>query len=297
MPAALDLIRDAGNAVHRAKSLGRGRVEIFDEHARTELAVQFDVEAALRDALAAGNLCLHYQPVTDTITGELRGLEALARWTRDGVPVRPDQFIPVAEQSDLINELGCWALTEATSQLAAWTLDGEYLDAYVAVNISARHLLSASFVSDVRHALGSSGLDPRRLVLEITETVIVHDLISAAIHLDELRTLGVRVAIDDFGTGYTSIRQLWRLPIDILKIDGSFIRDLEIGQDQVIVQLIIEVAHTLGLGVVAECVETESQHQALRDLGCDAIQGYLIARPQPPAQLVASRASASSATA
>jgi len=282
---ALDLLRDADNAVHRAKALGGGRVEIFDEQARAELAAESDLEAALRDALTAGELRLHYQPVTDTFTGELRGFEALARWTRDGIPVTPDEFIPVAEQSELINEVGCWALAEATNQVAAWTREGSYLGAYVAVNISGRHLLSTGFVDDVRHALETSGLDPRRLIVEITETVIVHDLITAVTHLDELRSLGVRVAIDDFGTGYTSIGQLWRLPVDILKIDASFIRDLELGDDQVIVRLIVDVAHTLGLGLIAEGVETEAQHRALRDLNCDAIQGFLISKAQAPEQL------------
>ena len=282
---ALDLLRDSDNAVHRAKNLGRGRVEIFDESARSELAAQTDLEAALRDALDNGDLRLHYQPVTDTITGELRGFEALARWTRDGVAITPDEFIPVAELSELINQLGCWALTEATNQLAEWTRDAMYPNAYVAVNISGRHLLSNDFVDDVRHALHTSGCDPLRLVIEITETVIVRDLITAVAHLNELRALGIRIAIDDFGTGYTSIGQLWRLPVDILKIDGSFIRDLEIGHDQIIVQLMIEVAHTLGLGLIAEGVETKSQQQALQHLNCDAIQGFLISKAQPPEQL------------
>ena len=286
---ALDLLRDADNAVHRAKKLGKGRYEVFDEHARDELAHHNELEQALRAALAAAELTLHYQPVTDTRTGELRGFEALARWTRDGAPVSPAEFIPVAEQSDLINDLGRWVLHEATAQLAAWAAEGRFADAYIAVNVSGRHLLSDRLVTDVRDALAASGLDATRLVIEITETVIVADLLTAVAHLEQVRALGVRVALDDFGTGYTSIGQLWRLPIDVLKIDGSFIRHLETEHDHVIVALMIEVAHTLGLALVAEGVETESQQATLRELHCDAVQGFYIARPQPASQIDAAR--------
>ncbi len=285
---ALDLLRDADNAVHRAKKLGKGRYEVFDEQARDELALHNELEQALRVALDHDDLRLHYQLVTDTVTGVVQGLEALCRWERDGVPVSPADFIPVAEQSDLINDLGCWALRTATRQLAEWTAEGKFPEAYVAVNVSGRHLLSDGLVDDVRAALDESGLDPRRLVIEITETVIVSDLVTAVAHLEAVRALGVRVALDDFGTGYTSIGQLWRLPIDVLKIDGSFIRHLETAHDHVIVELMIEVAHTLGLGLVAEGVETAAQQDTLRELNCDAIQGFLIARPQPPDRVVTS---------
>ena len=281
----LDLLRDADNAVHRAKKLGKGRVELFDEGARDELAAQAELERDLRVALERRDLHLHYQPVTDTMTGGVHGFEALCRWERDGVPVSPAAFIPVAEQSDLVNDIGRWALVEATTQLAAWNRDGRFDGAYVAVNVSGRHLLSSSLVADVEAALAASGLPARQLVIEITETVIVTDLLTAVAHLEAVRALGVRVALDDFGTGYTSIGQLWRLPIDVLKIDGSFVRHLETAHDHVIVELMIEVAHTLGLGLVAEGVETTTQHDTLKALHCDAIQGFLIARPQSPEQL------------
>ncbi|MGE0880991.1 MAG: putative bifunctional diguanylate cyclase/phosphodiesterase [Acidimicrobiia bacterium] len=282
---ALDLLRDADNAVHRAKALGGGRVEIFDDFARSELTANADLEQALRIALDRDELDLHYQPVTDTTTGRLKGFEALARWERDGVTVPPVDFIPVAEQSDLVIELGRWALRRATAQLAAWAAAGLYEDAYVAVNISGRHLLNPRFIDDVRAALDESGLDPRRLVVEITETVIVGDIVTAVGHLDAVRALGVRVALDDFGTGYTSIGQLWRLPVDILKIDRAFVNHLESGNDEVIVKLMIDVAHTLGLGLIAEGVETEEQRSALRDLDCDAIQGWLVAKAKSVKEL------------
>ena len=280
-----ELLRDADNAVHRAKKLGKGRVELFDEVARDELAAAADLERNLREALVADELCLHYQPVTDTVTGAVQGFEALCRWHRPDGPVSPAEFIPVAEQSDLVNDLGRWALRTAAAQLQSWTVEGRFADTYVAVNVSGRHLLSNTLVADVQAALDDTGLDPRRLVIEITETVIVTDLLTAVAHLDAVRALGVRVALDDFGTGYTSIGQLWRLPIDVLKIDGSFVRHLETAHDHVIVELIIEVAHTLGLGLVAEGVETVLQRDTLRALHCDAIQGYLVARPQAPEQL------------
>ncbi|MFN0089199.1 MAG: putative bifunctional diguanylate cyclase/phosphodiesterase [Acidimicrobiales bacterium] len=288
--SSTDLLRDADIAVYRAKQLGKGRVEIFDEHARAELAAQTDLEDALRRALEDGELALHYQPVTDTATGRLRGFEALARWERAGVPISPAEFIPVAEQSDLVNHLGRWALAQAASQLAEWSERGLYRDAYVAVNVSGRHILHPSLVGDVRAALAGSGLDPGRLVVEITESVVVNDVTTAVAQLDKLRALGVRVALDDFGTGYTSIGQLWRLPVDIIKIDRSFVTPLEEPGDHVIVRLMIEVAHTLGLDLVAEGVETAAQRDALRILSCDAIQGYLVARPQPPEQLDAPEA-------
>ena len=283
---ALELLRDADHAVHRAKKLGKGRVEIFDEAARRELALHAELEHDLRRALEAGDLRLHYQPVTDTVTGAIHGFEALCRWTRDGVEVSPVEFIPVAEQSDLVNELGRWALAEAASQLVAWNRRGAHVGAYVAVNVSGRHLLSNGLLADVQQALDRSGLDPARLTIEITETVLVSDLVTAVSQLEAVRALGVRVALDDFGTGYTSIGQLWRLPVDVLKIDGSFIRHLETAHDHVIVELMIDVAHTLGLGLVAEGVETTAQLDTLRQLRCDAIQGYLVARPQAPEDLV-----------
>ena len=282
-----ELLRDADNAVHRAKRRGKGQVEVFDELARAEQAMQADLEKALAAAVEHGDLRLHYQPVTNTVNGQLQGFEALARWRRNGQDIPPDVFIPVAERSELVNDIGRWALGEATAQLARWTAAGVFVGAYMAVNISGRHLLSDDLISDVRGALRASGLDPGRLIVEITETMILSDTISAVAHLESLRSIGVRVALDDFGTGYTSIGQLWRLPVDILKIDGSFISGLDAKTDQAIVGMMIEVAHTLGLTLVAECVETGSQHEALRELQCDSVQGYLIARPQPPEELLA----------
>lgn len=278
---AVELLRDADNAVHRAKRAGKGRFEVFDEHARAELMAEGALERSLRLALEAGELSLHYQPIVEARTAHVVGFEALARWTHAGEPVSPARFVAVAEQSDLVRDLGRWALGAATHQLATWTSQSCWEDADVAVNISGRHLLHSQFLDDVHEALGRSGLAPERLTIEVTETVVLSDLPSAARVLADLRRLGVRVSLDDFGTGYTSIAHLWQLPIDKIKIDGSFVERIDAEQERVLIELMIEVGHALGAEVVAECVETEMQLDVLRDLACDSIQGFLVARPAP----------------
>jgi diguanylate cyclase (GGDEF)-like protein len=281
-----ELLRDADQAVYRAKRAGRGRVEVFNESLRRELAERADIEDALRTGMARGELELHYQPVVDAVTGDLQGFEALARWDRPGYgPVPPSVFVPVAEGCELVVELGRWVLHEATHQMVSWSDDPAVHPGHISVNISGRHLLHNGIVDDVRGALAASGLEPGRLVLEITETVILSDMDVVLSHLQELRNLGVRVALDDFGTGYTSIGQLGQLPIDILKIDRLFVSTIEHGSDRSIVELMVEVAHTLGLGLVAEGVEDGGQLQALRNLSCDDVQGYLIAKPLPPGEV------------
>jgi diguanylate cyclase (GGDEF)-like protein len=277
---ASDLLADADQAVYRAKRSGRGRVEVCNDALRREVAERNDIEAALRNAIHSGELELHYQPVVDTSTQDLKGFEALVRWRRPGYGlVPPADFIPVAEASDLVIDLGRWVLAEATSQLVRWSSSPGMAGAHVSVNVSGRHLLNGAVVDDVREALEHSGLAADRLVVEITETVILADLDVAVAHLDALRALGVRIALDDFGTGYTSIGQLGRLPVDILKIDRAFVSELDQHQDRSIVELMVEVAHTLGLGLVAEGVEEAGQLGILQELTCDDVQGYLISRP------------------
>jgi diguanylate cyclase (GGDEF)-like protein len=285
-------LAEADAAAYRAKSSGRGRAELFDDALRIELSHRAHLEAALAAALEDGELELHYQPVVDVASGALTGYEALARWNRPGHGVvAPGDFIPVAEHSGLICDVGRWALHEATRQLAAWRAEtpaGEGEDGSgrpeptVAVNISGRHLASPQVLDDVTDALAASGLPARLLVVEITETVLVDDP-AAAHHLTRLRALGVSIAIDDFGTGYTSIGQLPRLPVDVLKIDRSFVASSEPGHRQ-LVSLIISAAHTFGLSVVAEGVEDAQQLLQLRDDACDAAQGFLFSRPVPPEQ-------------
>jgi diguanylate cyclase (GGDEF)-like protein len=293
--SSLDMLRMADNAVYRAKRAGKGRAALFDEAVQRELDRQSELEDALREALDHDGLHVHYQPVTDTVSGHLLGFEALARWDRPGHgPISPGEFIPVAEQTDLVDDLGRWMLHTATRQLADWHRQGLCPDAYVSVNVSARHLLSTSVIDDVRDALHATGLPAAHLVLEVTETVIVDDVVTASEHLQVLRSLGARIALDDFGTGFTSIGQLWRLPVDIIKIDRSFVAGLHNPNDRRIVELLVEVGHTLGFGLIAEGVEETGQLNALRELACDSVQGFLIARPQPPDAVEASLVAPSS---
>ncbi|MEZ0492441.1 EAL domain-containing protein [Kineococcus sp. TBRC 1896] len=290
VPGTLDagrLLRDADAAAYRAKAAGRGVVEVFDDELRAELSARSELETALRHGLETGELVLYYQPVLDLETGRTKSVEALVRWVRPGHGlVPPDAFIPVAEASSLVCDLGRWALAEATAQLVRWDVEGGHhrgLD--VAVNISGRHLAQAHLLDDVTDALTASGIHPSRLTVEITETVLVDEPLALE-HLRSLRELGVRVAIDDFGTGYTSIGQLSRLPVDVLKIDRSFVSSPEAGHGD-LVRLLISAAHSFSLGVVAEGVEEDGQLSALLDASCDAAQGYLFARPVPAAELPA----------
>ena len=279
------LLHHADAATNRAKTAGRGRLEVFDEALRRQLDVQADLEQAIRTGLAAGEFLLHYQPVLDLSTGQVEGYEALIRWQRPGHGLlSPDTFIPTAEQSTLICDIGRWVLHRATQQLAQWRrADPGAGDLTVAVNISGRHLSSPGVIDDVTDALRDSGLPASALVVEITETVLV-DRLSTAVHLQALRTLGIGISIDDFGTGYTSIGQLQHLHVDTLKIDKSFISSAGPGAVD-LVRLMINAAHAFGLRVVAEGIEDPEQLETLRGLACDSGQGYLFARPQPAAAL------------
>jgi EAL domain-containing protein (putative c-di-GMP-specific phosphodiesterase class I) len=282
------LLRDAASAVRRARVAGGDRVEVFDADLRRQLAERDVLARALRAALDAGRLDLHFQPVVDAAGGVVHGFEALCRWTDPHLGVvEPDRFIAVAEASDLILDVDRWVLARATWQLASWLAgaDGFAHPApdrlHVAVNISGRHLLRGDLARDVRRALGRSGLDPRRLVLEITETVLLTEPATVASTLSALRELGVRVAIDDFGTGYTSIGQLRELPVDILKVDRSLVSRVDDPAERQLVNLVVQTAHILGLAVVAEGVDSAAQLAQLRGIGCDLVQGYLVSRPLP----------------
>ncbi|SDD37729.1 diguanylate cyclase (GGDEF) domain-containing protein [Geodermatophilus telluris] len=286
------LIAEADTAAYRAKHRGRGRAELFDEALRLQLSARSEMEAAIVAGLAAGEMTLHYQPVLDLAAGRLEGYEALVRWERPGVgTVPPGDFVPVAEESSLICDLDRWVLHEATRQLAEWRaadpVEPGEPEPTVAVNVSGRHLADRRILADVTDALAASGLPPRLLVLEVTETVLVNDPV-AFTHLAALRELGTTIAIDDFGTGYTSIGQLGNMPVDTLKIDRSFVASTQPGHPE-LVALMIRAAHTFGLTVVAEGVEEEEQVAWLRDQACDQAQGYLLSRPLPAAAVAALR--------
>jgi EAL domain-containing protein (putative c-di-GMP-specific phosphodiesterase class I) len=207
-------------------------------------------------------------------------LEALVRWDRPGVGVQePATFIPVAEASNLVVDVDCWALSHAVRQLVAWHEDPALADIGLAVNVSGRHLLSHALPTNVAAVLESTGVDPSRLTLEVTETVLVSDLPHAAVQLHALRELGVQIAIDDFGTGYTSITQLQQLPVDVIKIDRSFVVGATRTRDRTLLAMIADLGHHLGLAITAEGVETSDQLDVVRDLGCDRVQGFLLSRP------------------
>jgi len=279
------LLRDADVAMYRAKQRGRGRFEIFDEAMRHEAVDRLSVENDLRRAIRQGQLRLFYQPIVHIDTGQIAGFEALVRWQH---PVRgllsPADFIPPAEDTGLIVPLGRCVLGEACLQAAAWQRRrGVDRPLRMSVNVSAKQLQYPGWASEVAATLAESGLEPGHLVLEITESVLMEDADASAGPLEELRRLGVRVAIDDFGTGYSSLGYLRRLPVDILKIDKSFIDGVAKGpHESALARAVVKLARTLGLDAVAEGVTDRRQLAELRRLRCPYGQGYLFSRPQPP---------------
>ncbi len=286
------LLARADLAVYRAKHSGNSRVEIYDESMQRALLERAEIEQDLHGALdlAGDGLFLHYQPVIDATSGELTSVEALVRWNRPGHGVcQPNDFIPAAEASDLIIRLDCWVIGTALSQLDRWRRSG-LGELSVAVNISGRHLLSRTLIDHVTSALATHRIEPNRLILELTETVLLADLPTVAVEMERLRSLGIRVAIDDFGTGYTSLAHLQHLTVDEIKIDRSFIQQLPGGRDSSLVRMVTELGHHLGVQIVAEGVETDDQVAALREVGCDSLQGFLIGRPLTVENLAAWRA-------
>jgi len=282
-----DLLRDADNAMYRAKEQGRPGYAFFDAGMRDKSRRRLELEQELHFALERDELRLVYQPVFDALTGEAVGAEALLRWDGPRGPVAPAEFIPIAEETGLVIPIGDWVLRTACHQAAAWRREfGRGLP--VSVNIAARQLTRPGLATQVLVALGEAGAEPDDLVLEITEHGVLEDFAAAFRHLQEIRALGVRVAVDDFGTGWSSLSYLQRLPVDELKIDRSFVATLGVeGPSMAIVGSLVSLAHGLGLTVVAEGVETDEQLTELRRLGCDFVQGYLLARPGPPEALAA----------
>jgi diguanylate cyclase (GGDEF)-like protein/PAS domain S-box-containing protein len=276
-----DLLRNADLALYRAKGAGKGRHAAFAPEMHRAAISRLELEAELRWAIANDELLLHYQPIMDLATGRVSSAEALVRWQhpeRGLVP--PAEFVPLAEATDLVLPLGRWVLQTACRAAAAWPRAAGADGVPVSVNVSGRQLQRPGFVEDVAEALRASGLPARRLVLEVTESVLLADLDTALKRLEALRALGVRVALDDFGTGYSSLAYLQRLPVDVLKIDRTFTADVTAGGKRAaLARAVVTLADTLGLRTVAEGVETDEQDAELRTLGCDYGQGYLYARP------------------
>ncbi len=279
---ATEMMRRADLAMYRAKETGRGRVVEFDRNLNRMTEERVAIERAIERALETDELLLHYQPVVDTISMQMVGVEALLRWDRVGHgPQAPGTFIPILEASPLILDVGRWVMRQACREIAELRRQTEFADVSVAVNLSGRHLLSAALLTDVRDALASANLPGEALTLEITETALVTDMATAVDNINALRAEGIRVAIDDFGTGYTSVSQLSRLPVNVLKIDRSLVEQIHTESNRRIVELVIELGHTLGLTIVGEGIEETAQHTTLRELGCDQIQGYLFGYPVP----------------
>ncbi|GAB3000360.1 EAL domain-containing protein [Amycolatopsis acidiphila] len=283
--AADELLRDADVAMYQAKTLGRSRYEFFDVELRRRMQRRLRLEQDLRDAVRLGKLWAAYQPVVDLRTNRMVAVEGLLRWTHPvhgAVP--PMEFIPLAEESDLINQLGAHVLRVTTQELAARRASG--LDVDLKINLSTRQLDDPALIPDVERALHTTGLPAKALCLEITESALMRDSALASEALSALREIGVRLAIDDFGTGYSSLAQLQRLTLDTLKIDRSFVMRLGDSADaEAIVTSIIAMAHAVQLTVVAEGVENEMQLNLLRELGCDQAQGYYLGKPMPAREL------------
>jgi diguanylate cyclase (GGDEF)-like protein/PAS domain S-box-containing protein len=280
------LLRNADVAMSRAKESGGGRVEVFAAHMHADVIRRLELASDLRRAITERELSLDYQPVLDLGTAAVSGAEALVRWWRAGELVSPAEFLGVAEDSGLIVPLGDWVLREACGQAAAWRASG--LAIGVSVNFSPRQVSAARFTETVLTALADSGLEPGALTLEVAERVLIEGAGPMVDGLAELRRLGIRLAIDDFGTGHASLAYLRRLPVDIIKIDPSFVAGL--GQDPTLAMLtrtIVRVGRDLGIEVVAEGIERPEQLDLLREMGCGLGQGFLLARPMAAREVVA----------
>jgi diguanylate cyclase (GGDEF)-like protein len=285
-PDAQTLTKNADMAMYLAKEDGKNGFRFFTKEVKTQSIERLTLESALRRALERDQFALHYQPKVDMATGQITGVEALLRWTHPELGVLPPmQFIPLAEETGLIVPIGRWVLKEACAQNMAWQRCG-LRPVSMAVNLSPRQFVDEHLLQDIDEALAASGMSAVLLQLEVTESMVMRNVSRAVKVLDAIQRRGIRLAIDDFGTGYSSMSLMKQFPIDTIKIDRSFVRDLpDDSEDKAIAQAIISMGKALGMTVVAEGVETAEQQSFLRDHACDEMQGFLFSKPLPPQQL------------
>ena len=278
---AEELLRDSEIAMYRAKRTGKARCEVFDPAMHATALQRLTLESDLRRGIENGELVVHYQPIVSLSDGKIIGFEALSRWQRQDRLVPPAEFIPIADETGLILSMNRALFREACQQLRKWQIQYQCSPALtMSVNISPRQFAERGLAKEIESVLEQVGIEPATMNLEIMETIAMGDADRAWSLLSELKELGIRLSIDDFGTGYSSLSRLPRLPIDCLKIDRAFISEMRPNnENHEIVRLITNLAHTLGLKVVAEGTETEAQITDLKDLGCDMAQGYLYSRP------------------
>ena len=275
-----EILRNADLAMYTAKADGKNCSRVFEAEMHLAALERLDLDANLRGAVRRGEMVVHYQPIWDMVSGDITAMEALVRWNHPGRGLLgPMSFIPFAEESGVIDEIGHHVLTTAIHEACRWAkLVGGEAPA-ISVNLSPRQLLDPDFPDRVELLLARHGLRPAQLILEITEGALMRDPVAAGASLQRLSRLGIRLAIDDFGTGYSSLAYLSRFPIDLLKIDRSFVNDMAPLPEWSLAQAIVQIAHGLGIAAIAEGVETAAQYDALAAMGCDLAQGYLLARP------------------
>jgi EAL domain-containing protein (putative c-di-GMP-specific phosphodiesterase class I) len=284
--SAEELLRDADIALYRAKGAGRDQSVLFEREMQSAAKERLALKSDLESALERDEFFLLYHPIFDLDRVELQGVEALLRWQHPTKgTITPDVFIPVLEERGLIIDVGRWVLNEACHQAAAWQRQGHQTT--VSVNVSMRQLESDRLVDDVRDALVASSLDPSRLILEVTESTLMRDADATIDRLNRLKQLGVMVAIDDFGTGYSSLAYLRKFPVDVLKIDRSFVADMHRSPDAAaLIHTLVELGRTLGLVTLAEGIEQQDQLEGLRGEQCDHGQGFIFSRPVPASEIL-----------
>ena len=281
------LLRKADAALQSAERAGGDQLVPYSAHLQTQTLERLDLEADLQHAIEREELTLHYQPQQDLASGELRGFEALLRWQHEGRLVSPAEFIPLAEESGLIVPIGAWVFERACRQAREWNEGRVGEPVVVAVNVSMRQFQQPGFVDQIRQGLAASGVDPRHMEIELTESTAMQDPDKVMAVLHELRGLGLALAIDDFGTGYSSLAYLKRFPLNKLKIDQAFVKGMSLDprmNESCIVQAVVSLAHNMRLTVLAEGVETPEQRARLVEMGCDEIQGFFYGRPLTEAQ-------------